>query len=200
MTIRTMPDERSARRARRRSFRTGTRIRIPAAAALGHQTATHRSPRFWDAGCPRDGDEATAAARRRAPPFLNRELSQLDLIRRVLELAADPAEPLLERVKFCGIVSSILDEFFMVRVAGLQDQVDLGRVRPDARRPYAAADPHRDPRARARADDSADAALARRASAPRSPPTASWSARSTTRPPRSAPSSSACSSARSSRC
>lgn len=60
------------------------------------------------------------------PPFLNRELSQLDLIRRVLELAADPAEPLLERVKFCGIVSSILDEFFMVRVAGLQDQVISG--------------------------------------------------------------------------
>ena len=60
------------------------------------------------------------------PPYLNRELSQLDLIRRVLELAADPAEPLLERVKFCGIVSSILDEFFMVRVAGLQDQVISG--------------------------------------------------------------------------
>ena len=58
-----------------------------------------------------------------AAPFLNRELSQLDLIARVLELAADPGEPLLERVKFCGIVSSILDEFFMVRVAGLQDQV-----------------------------------------------------------------------------
>jgi polyphosphate kinase len=57
---------------------------------------------------------------------LNRELSQLDLIRRVLDLAADPAEPLLERVKFCGIVSSILDEFFMVRVAGLQDQVISG--------------------------------------------------------------------------
>ena len=61
-----------------------------------------------------------------SPPFLNRELSQLDLIRRVLELAADPGEPLLERVKFCGIVSSILDEFFMVRVAGLQEQVISG--------------------------------------------------------------------------
>jgi polyphosphate kinase len=70
-------------------------------------------------------------------PFLNRELSQLDLIRRVLELAADPAEPLLERVKFCGIVSSILDEFFMVRVSGLQDQV-IGRASvrtPDGRTP-----------------------------------------------------------------
>ena len=57
-------------------------------------------------------------------------------MRRVLELAADPAEPLLERVKFCGIVSSILDEFFMVRVAGLQDQVIAGASR--AHRPTAA--------------------------------------------------------------
>ncbi len=69
--------------------------------------------------------------------LLNRELSQVDLMRRVLELAADPSEPLLERVKFCGIVSSILDEFFMVRVAGLQDQVLSGlSVRsPDGRTP-----------------------------------------------------------------
>src|SRR5207244_12764725 len=43
-----------------------------------------------------------------------------------LDLPGGPAEPLLERVKFCGIVSSILDEFFMVRVAGLQDQVVSG--------------------------------------------------------------------------
>ena len=61
-----------------------------------------------------------------AAPFLNRELSQLDLIRRVLELAADESEPLLERVRFCGIVSTILDEFFMVRVSGLQEQVLSG--------------------------------------------------------------------------
>ena len=72
--------------------------------------------------------------------LLNRELSQVDLMRRVLELAADPNEPLLERVKFCGIVSSILDEFFMVRVAGLQDQVLSGLfVRsPDGRTPQQA--------------------------------------------------------------
>ena len=72
--------------------------------------------------------------------LLNRELSQVDLMRRVLELAADPSEPLLERVKFCGIVSSILDEFFMVRVAGLQDQVLSGlSVRsPDGRTPQQA--------------------------------------------------------------
>jgi polyphosphate kinase len=59
-------------------------------------------------------------------PYLNRELSQVDLIRRVLDLAADEGEPLLERVRFCGIVSSILDEFFMVRVSGLEEQVASG--------------------------------------------------------------------------
>ena len=58
--------------------------------------------------------------------LLNRELSALDLMTRVLEVAADRDEPLLERVRFCGIVSSILDEFFMVRVAGLLDQVASG--------------------------------------------------------------------------
>jgi polyphosphate kinase len=58
--------------------------------------------------------------------LLNRELSALDLMTRVLEVAVDRGEPLLERVKFCGIVSSILDEFFMVRVAGLLDQVASG--------------------------------------------------------------------------
>ncbi|HEV2591983.1 MAG TPA: hypothetical protein VGU02_08820, partial [Gaiellaceae bacterium] len=69
--------------------------------------------------------------------LLNRELSHLELMARVLDLAGDPNEPLLERVKFCGIVSSILDEFFMVRVSGLLDQVASGlSVRsPDGRTP-----------------------------------------------------------------
>jgi polyphosphate kinase len=69
--------------------------------------------------------------------LFNRELSWLDLNKRVLELAADPSEPLLERVKFCGIFSSNLDEFFMVRVAGLLDQLVSGvSVRsPDGRTP-----------------------------------------------------------------
>ena len=58
--------------------------------------------------------------------YFNRELSWLDFNDRVLQLAEDPRVPLLERVKFCAIFESNLDEFFMVRVAGLQDQVEAG--------------------------------------------------------------------------
>jgi polyphosphate kinase len=58
--------------------------------------------------------------------FLNRELSWLDFNDRVVQLADDDHVPLLERVKFLAIYHSNLDEFFMVRVAGLHDQVDAG--------------------------------------------------------------------------
>src|SRR3954451_1292901 len=69
--------------------------------------------------------------------YFNRELSWLDFNDRVLQIAEDPNVPLLERVKFCSIFSSNLDEFFMIRVAGLHDQVDAGLSDPlaDGRTP-----------------------------------------------------------------
>jgi polyphosphate kinase len=64
------------------------------------------------------------------PPehFLNRELSWLEFNQRVLDEARDPANPLLERLKFFTIVSSNLDEFFEVRVARLKQEVEGGQA------------------------------------------------------------------------
>ena len=58
--------------------------------------------------------------------ILNRELSWLDFNERVLRLATEPGIPLLERVKFCAIFSSNMDEFFQVRVAAMKDQEAAG--------------------------------------------------------------------------
>ena len=71
--------------------------------------------------------------------YVNRELSLLDFFERVLDEARDPRNPLLERVKFLAILGSNLGEFFMVRVAGLRQQVEAG-VTDVRRRLHAAAD------------------------------------------------------------
>src|SRR4051812_16236657 len=69
--------------------------------------------------------------------YVNRELSWVEFDDRVLQLAEDAAQPLLERCKFAAIFESNLDEFFMIRVAGLHDQVDAGITAPklDGRTP-----------------------------------------------------------------
>src|SRR3954466_3924077 len=69
--------------------------------------------------------------------YVNRELSWVDFDDRVMQLAEDPAQPLLERCKFAAIFESNLDEFFMIRVAGLHDRIDAGIQTPllDGRTP-----------------------------------------------------------------
>lgn len=81
--------------------------------------------------------KAPAVSLRDADYYFNRELSWLEFNRRVLHEATDDRTPLLERLKFLGIFSTNLDEFFMVRVAGLKQQVEAGvtKLTPDGRRP-----------------------------------------------------------------
>lgn len=62
--------------------------------------------------------------------YLNRETGQLAFTRRVLAMAGDEHVPLLERLKYLCIVSSILDEFFEIRVAGIKEKIKLEAVRP----------------------------------------------------------------------
>src|SRR5438034_8313289 len=69
--------------------------------------------------------------------FINRELSWLEFNRRVLEEAQDQRQPLIERVKFLTIVSSNLDEFFEIRVAGIKQQIEseTSNIGPDGLSP-----------------------------------------------------------------
>src|SRR5713226_4787270 len=69
--------------------------------------------------------------------FINRELSNFAFIERVLEEAADPLVPLLERLRFLSLLSTALDEFFMIRVAGLKQQLSghVEETGPDAMSP-----------------------------------------------------------------
>jgi polyphosphate kinase len=84
---------------------------------------------------PRDGKPRNL--RHQKQLLINRELSWLDFNERVLQEALDPRHPLLERLKFLAIFSSNLDEFFMVRVSGLQEALEggFGERSPDGMTP-----------------------------------------------------------------
>src|SRR5256885_17157528 len=88
---------------------------------------------------PEDAGRVTEAVDADGAELLDRDLSWLDFNARVLALAEDPSVPLLERLKFLAIFSGNLDEFFMVRVAGLAGRVaaGLGAAAPGGPRPAA---------------------------------------------------------------
>ncbi|KUI28143.1 RNA degradosome polyphosphate kinase [Mycobacterium sp. IS-1496] len=100
-----------------------------AEAAIRAEGTTESTDRAPGDSTPEAPPAATSPAIDNALPedrYLNRELSWLDFNARVLALAADPSLPLLERAKFLAIFASNLDEFYMVRVAGLKRRDEMG--------------------------------------------------------------------------
>ena len=64
--------------------------------------------------------------------FINRDVSLIEFYRRVLEEALDDTQPLLERLRFLAIFSSLIDEFFMIRISGLREKtLKRSDVSPD---------------------------------------------------------------------
>ena len=96
---------------------------------IRHRPLTQTEPKGYPSVRPAvPGDAKEQSPIDRPENYINRELSLLEFQGRVLEEAQDPDNPLLERVKFLAILGSNLDEFFMVRVAGLMKQVASGRA------------------------------------------------------------------------